>query len=99
MSAAYIVATSEPPAIVCPAWCARSQEEHREELAGWEGMVIHRGAGADVVGSAETFPDGTPDPEESPMIFVYGDDASGLSLDRAEALAHEILRVVREVRG
>src|SRR5689334_12086955 len=40
----YVVATTETPNIVCPAWCGHDKAWHLSELHNWDGCVIHRSA-------------------------------------------------------
>lgn len=63
-------------------------------------MVIHHSdpiAGT-VEASSSNFPDGTPDPEDLPRIYPEP-GARDLSIDEAEELARNILRVAAIVRG
>lgn len=62
-------------AVVCPAWCTVSQEEHLNDLLNWEGRVIHwaaaiEGPGWSVRYAAVTYANGEPDPTGPPELFI-----------------------------
>lgn len=88
------------PTIVCPAWCVVPKQDHINDLFGHEGFVIHWSADHDEVRhSAISYPDGTPDPSESPLIFVDCHASDGISPTDAEQLAQRILQAVKEARS
>lgn len=95
----YVVAVADPPAIVCPPWCAVSEEQHRADLLKLEGFVHHMSDVRERVGqSAGSYPDGTPDPSSPPMVYVEGMTES-IALDDAEQLARTILATVQGARS
>lgn len=86
------------PPIVCPSWCVVAMETHIADLPGWEGEVIHWSGGADVQVSTMTYPDGTPDHDAPPQIFLRT-SGDGIGLDAAATLAQAILCAVEEARA
>ncbi|WP_028657258.1 hypothetical protein [Nocardioides sp. J54] len=75
------------PEIVCPSWCTDTYEEHVAELGEWEGLVIHHHANESVWHSLVTYPDGTPDSTEGPLIQVVHPRAmDGMTVEQAREL-------------
>ena len=87
------------PAIVCPDWCTITYESHHEDLRLWDGYVIHwSDLGQRVYLGIGAFPDGTPAPDDPPLIHL--DNYIGeLSIDAAEDVACQILALVAVVRA
>jgi hypothetical protein len=98
-TAMTVTATRTSPNIACPPWCTVPQEEHVADLPDWEGFVIHWSEEtAGVRLAASTYIDGTPDPEDPPLVYVHT-SAEGITPDDAERLAGALLAVVREARA
>ena len=100
-SSTYVVATREPPTIVCPPWCVIPVEEHIADLPNWEGHVIHwssdrvlvSGLVARIASSAT--PAGSPDPEQGLVVHLY-DTKDPLSAAEALAAGEALIALARE---
>jgi hypothetical protein len=96
----YTVAVAGAPEIICPSWCVISKGAHLADLRDHEGWVIHwSDFSADVRHSEVTTPAGAPNPTEAPLVFVDHHLSDGISLDRAEQVAAEILAAVKVARS
>ncbi|MGC4111712.1 MAG: hypothetical protein QM747_15110 [Nocardioides sp.] len=95
--------------VTCPSWCQVTQQEHLDDLDGWEGRCIHWNrsrASTDldwrgdprwfVDHVASSWVDGSPD-EEAPSEFAHCPES--MPLDDAEAFARAILAAVEEARS
>ena len=103
----YTVRTVQRPVIVCPSWCAVAETRHVDELANFEGCVLHIGESVPMVADdsfevqliATSLVDGTPDPEDPEVrvrLSVQGDEA--YTLAEAETIAGQLAGYVRGLR-
>jgi hypothetical protein len=106
-SRTYAVRTVQRPPIACPSWCRVDEAQHVDELARFEGGVLHIGDSVPMVadGSFEVHPiaatlvDGTPDPDEPEVrvrFSLQGDEA--YTLAEAETIAGQLAGFVHRLR-
>lgn len=100
-----VIAVTEVPPILCPAWCTVTRKQHIDDLEALEGRVIHWGAerggeqGCSIQLATTTYVDGTPDPTDETHLFIV--DAGfqdGATLEQAESYARLLLEIVQEYR-
>lgn len=99
----YLVATTTPPAIVCPAWCTVPVENHLAALEGWEGRCIHhsdlthlpRGGAVHLTASAT--PDGTEDPADPMTVWIEAPDSQDRTVADAKTWATALLAYLEQV--
>lgn len=85
--------------ITCPTWCTVALAQHMADFGEYGGCAIHQSKEIDgVFHSRAALADNTIDPTDPPLVFLDGNYADGLTLERAEAIAHRILSAVKEAR-